>query len=83
MQYSINMAALDISQYTYLYYSTGLYDLEQDIKGSGEQAEEALSDAGNRLDQSVKGVEAILTPSAVLTPVTAKVPVVQATSWTS
>ncbi|WP_297288822.1 TadE/TadG family type IV pilus assembly protein [uncultured Flavonifractor sp.] len=59
VQYSINMAALDISQYTYLYYSTGLYDLEQDIKGSGEQAEEALSDAGNRLDQSVKGVEAI------------------------
>lgn len=60
VQYSLDMAALDISQYTYLYYASGLYDLEQDIKQSGEEAGKTLTDGVQRLDQSALGVETIL-----------------------
>ena len=59
VQYSLNMAALEMSQYTYLYYASGLYDLDQDIKASGADAQEVLSDATDRLDQSALGIETI------------------------
>ena len=59
IQYSLNTAAQSISQYTYLYYAAGLYDLEQDIKESGGEAKKTVSQAADYLDQTALGVETV------------------------
>lgn len=60
IQYSLDMAAQDISQYTYLYYASGVYDLEQEIKTAGESASETMNKGVEHLDQMAVGVETAL-----------------------
>lgn len=56
---ALHLAALDISHYSYLYYITGLYDMDVSIQSAG-------SSAGDKLVEKAKGADELLANTETL-----------------
>lgn len=61
IQNALNKSAMEIAEYTYLYYSTGIYELDQELQntvgGKAKEAEKKLSNMAKSVDGMADGIE--------------------------